>query len=36
MCTKLHPEGAACAYISARIALLSGDIAAARKTVLVP
>jgi len=34
MCTKLHPEGAVCAYSSARVALLSGDIAAARKTVL--
>jgi TolB-like protein/DNA-binding winged helix-turn-helix (wHTH) protein/Tfp pilus assembly protein PilF len=34
MCTKLHPEGAACAYIKARTELLSGDIAAARKTVL--
>ena len=34
MCTKLHPEGAACAYSSARTEMLSGDIAAARKTVL--
>ena len=34
MCTKLHPEGAACAYSIARTAMLSGDIAAARKTVL--
>ena len=34
MCTKLHPEGAACAYSIARVAMLSGDIAAARKTVL--
>ena len=34
MCTKLNPEGAACAYIIARVAMLSGDIAAARKTVL--
>jgi TolB-like protein/DNA-binding winged helix-turn-helix (wHTH) protein/Flp pilus assembly protein TadD len=34
MCTKLHPEGAICAYHSARVAMLSGDIAAARKTVL--
>ena len=34
MCTKLQPEGAACAYSIARVEMLSGDIAAARKTVL--
>jgi tetratricopeptide (TPR) repeat protein len=34
MCTKLHAEGATCAYSIARAAMLSGDIAAARKTVL--
>ena len=34
MCTKLNPEGADCAYIIARVAMLSGDIAVARKTVL--
>ena len=34
MCTKLYPEGATCAYSIARAAMLSGDIAAARKTVL--
>jgi TolB-like protein/DNA-binding winged helix-turn-helix (wHTH) protein len=34
MCRKLNPEGAACAYSIARVAMLSGDIAAARKTVL--
>jgi TolB-like protein/DNA-binding winged helix-turn-helix (wHTH) protein len=34
MCTKLHPEGATCVYSIARVAMLSGDIATARKTVL--
>ena len=34
MCAKLLPEGAACAYSIAHVAMLSGDIAAARKTVL--
>jgi TolB-like protein/DNA-binding winged helix-turn-helix (wHTH) protein/Tfp pilus assembly protein PilF len=34
MCAKLHPEGAACVYSIARTEMLSGDIAAARKTVL--
>jgi TolB-like protein/DNA-binding winged helix-turn-helix (wHTH) protein/tetratricopeptide (TPR) repeat protein len=34
VCTKLHPEGAACAYSIARTEMLSGDITAARKTVL--
>ncbi len=34
MCAKLHPGGAVCAYSMARVAMLSGDIAVARKTVL--
>jgi TolB-like protein/DNA-binding winged helix-turn-helix (wHTH) protein/Flp pilus assembly protein TadD len=34
MCTNLHPESAVCAYSVARTEMLSGDIAAARKTVL--
>ena len=33
VCMKLHPEGAVCAYSIARTEMLSGDMAAARKTV---
>lgn len=34
MCAKLDPQAATCTYSIARVAMLSGDIAAARKTVL--